>query len=453
MAALHAGGFPILIVDGDMRRRAALRAAFSTPVIEFGDQDSEALLRALSHRRPSAVVFYSNGASVPDLRETVGWIRRFQHGVEVILIQELNPEFLLVRSIGGPVERCFETPADPLELSKRIISLLPKEVSVPLQVFELLGESSGMIRVKDLIYKVAQSDTTVLITGETGTGKELAARAIHRLSRRADKAMVCVNCTAIPDTLLESEFFGFEKGAFTGADARQEGKLQAANRGTIFLDEIGDMSAFAQAKILRALESGEVQTLGGTRSTKVDVRILAATHHDLEELASKNQFRQDLLFRLNVVQVHLPPLRSHSSDIPLLAEHFIQDLNVRYGAAIKGVTPDGLRLLRSCDWPGNVRQLRNVIEGAFVVCTSDWITTSDLGHLHHTSSPNPRFESRANSPAPFLPLQPESDRLRNALQVTQWNKSRAAQLLRWSRMTVYRKIAKYQISSARGAGG
>jgi two-component system response regulator HydG/two-component system response regulator AtoC len=265
--------------------------------------------------------------------------------------------------------------------------------------------------------------------------------------------MVCVNCTAIPDTLLESELFGFEKGAFTGADSRQEGKLQSAHRGTIFLDEIGDMSAFAQAKVLRALESGEIQTLGGSSSTKVDVRILAATHHDLNDLAAKNQFRHDLLFRLTVLPLHLPALRERTSDIPLLVDHFIKDLNRRYHRNIKGVTPAGLRLLRGHDWPGNVRQLRNVIEGAFVVCSSDWITTSDLERLHCSSTPAPLVAGTASStPMPYLPLQPELDRLRSALQATQWNKSQAAHLLQWSRMTVYRKIAKYRIAEAPAPG-
>src|SRR5262249_24602683 len=159
---------------------------------------------------------------------------------------------------------------------------------------------------------------------ETGTGKELAARAIHRLSLRAKETMVCVNCTAIPDTLLESELFGFEKGAFTGADSKQEGKLQSAHRGTIFLDEIGDMSAFAQAKVLRALESGEIQKLGGSSNVKVDIRVLAATHRDLNDLTARHQFRHDLLFRLNVLRVHLPALRERPSDVPLLVDHFVK---------------------------------------------------------------------------------------------------------------------------------
>jgi two-component system response regulator HydG len=438
---------PILIVGGPAHHRTALHAALPTQVIECADEDFETLPRILAAEHPSAVVFFAGRTRVPDLREAVGRLRQSQSGIQVILIQEAEAGFVLVRSIGCEVERCHKTSADPAELSKCVLGMLTTDAPVPLQIGELLGDSPSMLRVKELIHKVAQSDTTVLITGETGTGKELAARAIHRLSRRANEALVCVNCTAIPDTLFESELFGFERGAFTGADVRQQGKLQIANRGTIFLDEIGDMSAFGQAKILRALESGEVQKLGGASSVRVDVRILAATHHDLDELAASNRFRADLLFRLNVVPLDLPPLRERPTDIPVLADHFVRELNERYGYRIKGVTPPGLRLLRNHPWPGNIRQLRNVIERAFVVCTSDWITTSDLERLHWTSTQVPRLENRVQSvPMPFLPLQTEPDRLRNALQATQWNKSRTAQLLQWSRMSVYRKIAKYRLS-------
>jgi DNA-binding NtrC family response regulator len=446
-------GLPILVVGGDAHYRTALRAALPSPVIENVDEDFQVLGRILEREHPVGVVFLSSRTRVPDLREAVGRLRQHQTGVQVILIQNANPDYVLVRSIGGAVDRCYQTPADPVELAKCILELLSTHVPAPSLISELLGDSPSMQRVKELIHKVAHSDTTILITGETGTGKELAARAIHRLSARADEAMVCVNCTAIPDTLLESELFGFEKGAFTGADSRQDGKLQTANRGTIFLDEIGDMSPFGQAKILRALESGEVQKLGGSSSVKVDVRILAATHHDLDALAASNRFRTDLLFRLNVVPVHLPPLRERPADIPMLIDHFVRQLNERYGCGIKGVTPAGVRLLCRQEWPGNIRQLRNVIEGAFVVCTSDWITTSDLERLHRTSACTPGLENRVQSVAmPYLPFQAEPDRLRNALQETQWNKSRAAHLLQWSRMTVYRKIAKYRLSRVQATG-
>ena len=311
---------------------------------------------------------------------------------------------------------------------------------------EFVGESDPMQRMRELISRVAPTDSTVLITGETGTGKELVARSIHRLSLRANEPIVCVNCAAIPDTLLESELFGFEKGAFTGATSRQSGKLKQANRGTVFLDEIGDMSAMAQSKILRVVEAHEIQPLGADNGTQIDVRFVAATHKDLEDLTADRRFRQDLFFRLNVVPVRVPPLRDRRSDVPLLVDYFLRGLNARYGRDIEGVSVSALKLLTSYDWPGNVRQLRNVMEGAFMLCTSRWISRSDLTCLHWSSAqavfPNATLNLEV---AQGCASEPERDRLVNTLRATRWNKSEAARLLHWSRMTIYRKLAKYRI--------
>jgi two-component system response regulator HydG/two-component system response regulator AtoC len=311
---------------------------------------------------------------------------------------------------------------------------------------EFIGESDPIRRMRELISRIAPTDSTVLITGETGTGKELVARSIHRLSLRANEPIVCVNCAAIPDTLLESELFGFEKGAFTGAVARQTGKLKQANRGTVFLDEIGDMSALAQSKILRVVEAHEIQPLGAESGTRIDVRFVAATHQDLGDLTAERRFRPDLYFRLNVVPVRVPSLRDRKSDIPLLVDHFLRDLNARYSRDIEGVSISALTLLENYDWPGNVRQLRNVLEGAFILCASRWISRSDLTCLHWLSA-------QASYPTAMLNIeiashkasQPDRDRLVNALKTTHWNKSKAARVLHWSRMTIYRKLAKYQI--------
>jgi len=316
---------------------------------------------------------------------------------------------------------------------------------------EFIGKSDPMRRMTELISRVAPTDSTVLITGETGTGKELVARSIHRLSPRAHEPIVCVNCAAIPDTLLESELFGFEKGAFTGAAARQPGRLKQANRGTVFLDEIGDMTALAQSKILRVLEGHEIQPLGADCGTRIDVRFVAATHQDLEDLTAEQRFRPDLYFRLNVVPVRVPPLRERKADIPDLVDHFLRGLNARDGRDVEGVSTSGLKLLEDYDWPGNVRQLRNVMEGAFVLCASRWISRSDLTYLHWSSAHITSATAELNSEAPpQLTSEPERDRLLNALKATQWNKSRAARLLHWSRMTVYRKLALYRMHDIEG---
>jgi transcriptional regulator with PAS, ATPase and Fis domain len=310
----------------------------------------------------------------------------------------------------------------------------------------LVGHCENLLHVRNLIRRIAPADMTVLIMGETGTGKELAAHAIHDLSPRRNGPFVSVNCAAIPDSLLESELFGFEKGAFTGATIRQQGKLRAAHRGTIFLDEIGDMSLQTQAKILRTIESQEIQPLGETRNISIDVRVVAATHQNLERLISEQKFRADLFFRLNVLPVYLPPLRERRDDIPELADRFIRELNQRYGRCVAGVTKGGLRLLRNQDWPGNVRQLRNVIEGAFLICSSQFITAADLRWLHWTLAKGPHLTAQLSSQeVPHVPVAPEPDRVLEALQATRWNKSKAAEILRCSRMTVYRRIAKYRL--------
>lgn len=300
----------------------------------------------------------------------------------------------------------------------------------------IVGESPLMREIKTYLLKVAATESNTLITGETGTGKELVASLIHSNSRRRRKPFVCINCAAIPDSLLESELFGYERGAFTGAHTLKEGKLKLADGGTVFFDEIGDMSLYAQAKVLRAIESKAVERLGGTRSLSLDVRVIAATHRNLEELITEGKFRADLYFRLNVARIQLPPLRDRKEDLPALCVHFITDMNRRFGLAVAGVAEEALAALLRYDWPGNVRELRNVIEAAFVNRPTGAISLADL----------PAHFRRRPGIITDLP-QDERDQLLGALFATNWNKSQAAQKLNWSRMTLYRKMTKYHIVS------
>jgi transcriptional regulator with PAS, ATPase and Fis domain len=288
--------------------------------------------------------------------------------------------------------------------------------------------------------QVAQTDSNVLITGETGTGKQLVAEMIHRNSLRRDRAFVCINCAAIPDTLLESELFGYERGAFTGAFSLKEGWLKAANGGTAFFDEIGDMSHYAQAKILRTIETKELQRLGAQKSIALNLRVIAATNQDLEGLMSEGKFRKDLYFRLNVARVHLPPLRDRKEDIPLLLQHYIRELNLRFGREIEGFTDEALECLLQYSWPGNIRELKNLVEAIFVSLPSRRISVMDLPQ-HFIK----QLRIREDCP------QGERDRLLAALLSTNWNMSKAAQKLQWSRMTVYRKVAKYRILQSKPA--
>jgi transcriptional regulator with PAS, ATPase and Fis domain len=298
----------------------------------------------------------------------------------------------------------------------------------------LVGETCVMRTIKSYLQKVAGSDSNVLITGATGTGKEIAAELIHANSRRRQRPFVRINCAAIPDTLIESELFGYERGAFTGADSFKEGMMRAANGGTVFFDEIGDLSICAQAKILRAVETKEVTRLGSRSSIPLDVRILAATNRDLDRLALDGGFRRDLYFRLNVARVHLPTLAERREDIPALCRHYLEEFNRRCDQTVEGFADDVLEQFFSYEWPGNVRELRNLIEVVFVTAPPRTISMEDLPE---------NFRKRL-AEAERLP-QGERERLVTTLVATRWNKSEAAHKLRWSRMTLYRKMAKYQI--------
>jgi DNA-binding NtrC family response regulator len=308
------------------------------------------------------------------------------------------------------------------------------EESVPLQGGNrLIGMSVSARAVRESIRNAAATDSNVLITGETGTGKELVADLIHRNSARATRRMVCINCAAIPDSLLESELFGYERGAFTGAVTSTPGKLEQAAGGTVFFDEIGDMSAYAQAKILRAIESREIQRLGGRRPVRLDVRVIAATNRDLDELAMNDTFRKDLYFRINVARVHLAPLRERQSDIPSLIGHYVREFNRTFRTEVRDLEPETLDRLLTYDWPGNVRELRNVIENVFGSRPAGRIVWVDL----------PEWLRRRLGEHVVAPG--EQERIISALAATNWNKSKAAAKLHWSRMTLYRKLAKYQI--------
>jgi transcriptional regulator with PAS, ATPase and Fis domain len=299
----------------------------------------------------------------------------------------------------------------------------------------LITRNPAMKGMVNFLKQVAATDSNVLITGETGTGKELVAALIHKYGDRAKKPFVVINCAAIPDTLLESELFGYEKGAFTGAYARREGALRLADSGTVFLDEIGDMSSHAQAKVLRMMEQKEVCRVGGINTIPINVRFIAATNQDLEQLMQEEKFRPDLYFRLNVARIYIPPLRERKEDIVLLLDYFRRKLNREFGKQVEGFTPDAVEALMDYDWPGNVRELKNRLEAAFI--GADGI----MGLKDF-----PEFFRRQLQENKGL-SQDERARLLSALFNTRWNKTKAAQQLQWSRMTLYRKMVKYGISA------
>ncbi|HKK50660.1 MAG TPA: sigma-54 dependent transcriptional regulator, partial [Myxococcota bacterium] len=313
----------------------------------------------------------------------------------------------------------------------------------------LIGKSESLARVLSLVEKVAATESTVLITGESGTGKELVARALHDRSRRAQRRLVTVNCGAIPEELLESELFGHVKGAFTSAISPREGRFAAAHGGTLFLDEIGDMSPSLQVKLLRVLQERSFEPVGSSRTIPVDVRVIAATHHDLPGLIAAKRFREDLFYRLNVVPIHVPPLRERIEDLPLLVHHFLDVARRERGSRVLSVRDDAMRRLMDHDWPGNVRELENVIERLTVLVGGDEIGVEDLpGPVAAPVTPIARAPRLPSTGLDFNAAVSrfEADLIEQALEQTQWNKNRAAGLLGLNRTTLIEKIKKRRIS-------
>ena len=306
----------------------------------------------------------------------------------------------------------------------------------------ILGTSGAMRQVCEQVVQVARTNTTVLIRGESGTGKELIAQAIHYNSLRARQAFVKVSCGALPETLIESELFGYEKGAFTGAEQRKKGRFELADGGTLLLDEIGDINLATQVKLLRVLQEREFERLGGTEPLKVDVRMIAATNKDLETAVTGGSFRQDLLYRLNVFTIFVPPLRERKSDVLLLADHFVEKLSTDHGKQVKRISTPAIDALVSYHWPGNVRELQNVIERAVLVCDGQVI------HLHHLpptlqtaeGSGTANSQSLGDAVAGF-----ERDLIEDALKMARGNRARAARLLQATRRIVNYKITQYGI--------
>ncbi len=312
---------------------------------------------------------------------------------------------------------------------------------------EIIGNSPPMQEVFGLIKKAAASESNVLITGESGTGKELIARAIHRWSPRNDLAFMTINCSAIPDTLLESELFGFEKGAFTGAQYQKKGLLEQANGGTVFFDEIGDVSAMFQTKILRVLQEGEIMRIGGMRQLKVDLRFITATNRDLKTACQRGMFREDLFYRLNVINIHLPPLRDRMEDVPLLAKHFVQEhAPKRKDILIKCISGEAMSLLLEHSYPGNVRELENIIERAISFANTPEVLPADLpASLRQAPAAVKRRPAATRLRETLSSV--ERDTIAAALLESQGNISRAALALGMYRQQLQRKIKQYKIAT------
>lgn len=355
-------------------------------------------------------------------------VQAMKQGAHDYITKPFDPE-ALERMIRGAVEK--------KRLQKENVQL-KRSLEEMERFSEIVGKSGAMEQVLDMVRTVAQTDATVLVRGESGTGKELVARAIHAHSNRRYMPIVIVNCGALPEGVLESELFGHERGAFTGAQYRRKGKFEMADGGSLFLDEIGDVGLKTQMDLLRVLEEKAIYRVGGNVRIPVDFRVIAATNRDLEAAVAEKTFREDLYYRLNVFTIRIPPLRERREDIPMLADYFLEKLARSMNRAIEGFSPEAMAALVARDWPGNVRELRNSIERAAVVRTQGWILPEDFPFHGSTDSHEPAVDGKSLADL-------EKAHVAKILKETGWNISRTARLLGIDRVTLYNKMRRYGI--------
>jgi DNA-binding NtrC family response regulator len=434
----------ILIAEGNSTLRQNLRRQLGNQGYDITEVvNRETTFEAIRSINPDLVLLGSWGNGEQEVIQAAQEIHSLNRNIGLLLIVAHGSEELAFGALRAGVNDYLKTPYASEELLGRVNNCLAHKVHLTSSTKcgadlvgcdRLIGESTAMRLIKSYISRSAVTDSTVLITGESGTGKELVSDLIHTKSPRNGKPFIWVNCAALPDSLLESELFGYERGAFTGAITAQRGKFELANEGTILLDEIGDMSSYAQAKILRTIESKEIYRLGGKKGISLNVRIVAATNQDLETLIKEKKFRLDLYYRLNVARIHLPPLRERKDDIVYLLDHYVKEANGRFGRSVEGFTEEALAHLVDYDWPGNVRELKNLCDAIFINLPAKKISLLDLPYL---------YQNRLKEVEPLPRV--ERERLLSALFTTNWNVSKAARRLNWSRMTIYRKLKKYHL--------
>jgi two-component system response regulator AtoC len=446
----------ILVIDDDKGLRKSLTLILEDagyPVIQAQD-GNEGLAKALSEK-PGIVLC---DVRMPEL-DGLGFLDRYR--------EEGGDALVMVMTAYGSVELAVEAmkkgaydyipkpfsadevlltlrKAEERENLRREVGRLRDEVRADRRFGELVARSPAMTAALELARKAAPHDSPVLLSGASGTGKELVAKLIHRESRRHDGPFVPVNCGAIPETLLESEFFGHVKGAFTGADRERGGLFEAAHGGTLFLDEVGDLPQPLQVKLLRALQEGEVRKVGGTETAKVDVRVLSATNQDLEEAVSNGDFREDLYYRLAVIPIHLPPLASRREEVPELARHLLDRHRARMAVDVDSISPEAMEYLLDYPWPGNVRELENILERAMVLCEGSRIEPSDLPEQVRVPAP----QGYLADPGDDLSVkrrtaEMERHLIQRALDRTGGNKTQAAELLELSPRALRYKLHDY----------
>jgi two-component system response regulator HydG len=450
----------ILIVDDDPGHLTTLKTILKSWGYRVeGADDGQSALDLIRERPFDLILMDVRMARMSGL-EALKHIKTYNPAIPILIMTAYSSVESAVEAIKAGAYDYLTKPLDfealklTIERALEHIHLkaenraLKEKLVAEFDIRNIVGKSRAMKDLLDMLAMVSPAEATVLITGESGTGKELIARCIHYNSPRKSHPMVVVNCAALTDTLLESELFGHEKGAFTGADKRREGRFMQADKGTIFLDEIGETSPTMQAKLLRVIQEREIERVGGEETLKVDVRILAATNRNLEEDVSAGKFREDLFYRLNVVTLNVPALRDRHDDIPLLAQHFLEKYSVKNRKTVKGFTPQAMDLLVKYEWPGNVRELENAIERAVILLTGEHISEKELplSILQNVDPPEEQLLSPAAAADPRPLEEVEREAILAALEAVGGNKSEAARRLGITRKTLHQKLKRYGVT-------
>lgn len=446
----------ILVVDDEEIMRESLAAWLREDGYNVDTATSG--LEALSKSRTTDYAIYFVDLKMPggmDGIETMMEIRKLHPEASIIIVTAYATVDTAITAMKEGAQEYIVKPCNPEEISllvSRIIkiknlqrenTILRKKLSRQYSLNDIISKNPKMQKIFELIRDIASLPSTVLIQGESGTGKELIARAIHSSGDRAPRAFIGVSCAALPETLLESELFGHEKGSFTGAIAQRKGKFELADAGTLFLDEIGDISPKLQMDLLRVLQERRFYRVGGSEEITVDVRVIAATNTDLERAVREGRFRDDLYYRLNVINIQIPPLRERREDIPLLAREFLERLSHELGKEVTDIAEGALRVLMNHDWPGNVRELENAIERAMVTCKTKVLMEEDCSFLH---PPAPAIDQQTwDAPANITLAEAENQIIMATLRRTHGNIKEAASILNIDRSTLYDRMKKFNL--------